>query len=170
MLFSLFCQVSSPEGAGRVVEKLCELSYEEFLASLPSLRKAVGDMAVLAALHFLLDTRRVLIQREKLLEGDFPAFLHQISRSGHSSYEALQNVLISIEGADQGAALALNLATELLDGEGACRIHGGGFGGTTQNFVPNHKVKAFQSAMDAVFGEGACQVLSIRPVGPVKLF
>lgn len=150
-------------------EKLCQVSYRELLADFPRVRKEAGDDAALAAIHFCLETDRVTEQANALKKGDFARFLTLVNRSGHSSFEALGNVWIPMEGADQGAAVALNLAADLLDGEGACRIHGGGFGGTTQNFVPNEKVEEFCSMIEGVFGEGACMVLSIRPVGPVKV-
>lgn len=150
-------------------EKLCQVSYEELLASFARVRREAGDEAALAALHFCLETDRVVEQAKALQEGDFARFLTLVNRSGQSSFQALGNVWIPMEGADQGAAVALNLAAQILDGEGACRIHGGGFGGTTQNFVPDDKVEAFRSVMEQVFGEGACMVLSIRPVGPVRV-
>ena len=150
-------------------EKLCHVSYKELLADLPRVRREAGDEAALAALHFCLETDRVVDQAKALQEGDFDRFLTLVNRSGQSSFQALGNVWIPMEGADQGAAVALNLAANLLNGAGACRIHGGGFGGTTQNFVPNDKVEEFRSVMESVFGEGACMVLSIRPVGPVKV-
>ena len=150
-------------------EKLCQISFGQLLADLPRVRCEAGDEAALAALHFCLDTDRVVEQAEALKKGDFDRFLTLVNRSGHSSFEALGNVWIPMEGADQGAAVALNLAAKILDGAGACRIHGGGFGGTTQNFVPNEKVEEFCSVMESVFGEGACMVLSIRPVGPVRV-
>ena len=150
-------------------EKLCQISLEQLLAQLPRVRREAGDEAALAALHFCLDTDRVVEQAEALKKGDFDRFLTLVNRSGHSSFQALGNVWIPVEGADQGAAVALNLAEQILAGAGACRIHGGGFGGTTQNFVPDERVEEFCSLMESVFGEGACMVLSIRPVGPVKV-
>ena len=150
-------------------EKLCRITYRQLLSDLPRVRREAGDEAALAALHFCLDTQRVTEQASALKQGDFDRFLTLVNRSGHSSFEALGNVWIPMEGADQGAALALNIAANLLGGKGACRIHGGGFGGTTQNFVPNDMVEQFRSVMEGVFGEGACMVLSIRPVGPVKV-
>ena len=139
------------------------------MAQLPRVRREAGDDAALAALHFTLETDRVIEQAKALEEGDFDRFLTLVNRSGHSSFEALGNVWIPMENADQGAAIALNLAANVLDGKGACRIHGGGFGGTTQNFVPDEKVEEFRSVIESVFGEGACMVLTIRPVGPVKV-
>ena len=150
-------------------EKLCEISFDLLLSQLPRVRREAGDEAALAALHFCLETDRVTEQAKALKDGDFCRFLTLVNRSGQSSFQALGNVWIPMENADQGAAVALNLAANLLDGKGACRIHGGGFGGTTQNFVPEEKVEEFRALMEGVFGEGACMVLSIRPVGPVKV-
>ncbi|MBR2615630.1 MAG: galactokinase [Clostridia bacterium] len=150
-------------------ETLSEVEKSEFFAALPRIREKAGDTATLAALHFILDTDRVPAQKEALAKGDVETFLALVKASGHSSFEALQNVLVPVEGATQGAAIALNLAASLLGERGAWRIHGGGFGGTTQNFVRTEDVPAFKAAMEAVFGEGSCQVLSIRPVGPVRL-
>ncbi len=148
---------------------LCRVESTEFYKNLLLVREKAGDEAALCAMHFFLDSERVLDQKKALLEGDFERFLALVNRSGHSSFEALGNVWIPMEGASQDAPIALNLAAKILDGKGACRIHGGGFGGTTQNFVPDEKVEEFQKEMDAVFGEGACQVLSIRPVGPIRI-
>ena len=148
-------------------EKLCQISFRELLADLPRVRAQAGDDAALSAIPFCLDTDRVVEQAKALQDGDFPRFLTLVNRSGQSSFQALGNVWIPMEGADQGAAVALNLASNLLDGAGACRIHGGGFGGTTQNFVPVEMLDAFKSAIEQVFGEGSCHVLNIRPYGGV---
>jgi galactokinase len=96
-------------------------------------------------------------------------FLSLVKESGHSSFEALQNVWIPAEEKEQGAALALVLAGDFLGDRGAWRIHGGGFGGTTQNFVPEDQVDEFCKYMEGVFGKGSCMVLNIRPVGPVRV-
>ena len=146
---------------------LNEISLTECLSRLKEVRASCGDEATLAALHFLRETQRVPQEAEALKKGDFPRFLSLVTASGHSSFEYLQNVFIPMENADQGAAIALNLAEGILAGRGAARIHGGGFGGTTQNFVPEDLVPRFREEMEAVFGDGSCHVLSIRPVGPV---
>ena len=148
---------------------LNEVTIEEVTASISPLRNAVGDDAVLAALHFLRETERVPLEKDALLKGDFPAFLKLVTASGHSSFEYLQNVLVPCKGAGQGAAIALHYASEILQDRGAWRIHGGGFGGTTQNFVPDDLVPLFQKTMDGIFGQGACRVLTIRPKGPVRV-
>ncbi len=148
---------------------LNEVTVEELTARIGEARRACGDDAVLAALHFLRDTERVPREKDALLAGDFPGFLKLVTASGHSSFEYLQNVLVPHENACQGAAIALHYASELLGDRGAWRIHGGGFGGTTQNFVPDDLVPRFRETMDGIFGKGACHVLTIRPVGPIRV-
>lgn len=150
-------------------EVLREITLSELMANLPAVRDACGDAAVLAALHFLQENERVPLEDKALSEGDFEQFLRLVNASGHSSFEYLQNVLIPVEGARQGAAIALNLAAFCLEGKGAWRIHGGGFGGTTQNFVPDEMVPAFRNLIESVFGKGSCHVLFIRPVGPIRV-
>jgi len=150
-------------------KQLAEVSQNELWENLPALRKKVGDDAVLAALHFVQETERVPKEKEALTSGDFKEFLRLVTESGHSSFEYLQNVLVPVKGANQGAAIALHMASVLLAGKGAWRIHGGGFGGTTQNFVPDEYVPTFKAEIEKVFGAGSCRVLSIRPVGPVKV-
>lgn len=144
-------------------EVLRRVRPEEFQAALPTLRGKVSDRALLRAMHFFAENDRVLTQVEALDREDMPAFLEAIIASGRSSYMYLQNVWAS--PAEQGLALALALAEEMLAGKGAWRVHGGGFAGTTLNFVPLELLDGFVSRMDSVFGQGACRVLNIRPVG-----
>ena len=107
-------------------------------------------------------------QVSALRQGDFHVFLAEVSASGRSSWMYNQNV--SVPGRrDQSPALGLCLAERLLGGEGACRVHGGGFAGTIQAFVPEGKLPAFRTAMEAVFGEGSCLCLTIRQAGAVRL-
>ena len=118
------------------------------------------------------DIIMILIPDEKqaaLSEGDFDAFLSLINESGDSSFKYLQNIYASSAPNEQGLSLALYLAKQALGGEGACRVHGGGFAGTIQAFVPEKKLEAFKAEMERVFGEGSCYVLSIRPVGGVQI-
>jgi len=138
------------------------------LASIPHLRIRAGDRAILRALHFFGDNERVARQAAALRNGNFAVFLAETLSSGRSSWMYNQNV--SIPGSrDQGAALGLCLAERLLDGEGACRIHGGGFAGTIQAFVPEERLPAFREAMESVFGPGACLCLTVRQAGAVRL-
>ena len=147
-------------------EKLRDVPEEEILSHLPRIREKAGDEAGLAALHFCFENRRVRRERDALLSGSVKDFLKEVRASGHSSFEALGNVRIPGE-VMQGASVALTLSSEILREDGAWRIHGGGFGGTTQHFVPLSKAPVFQQRMEEVFGPG--QAISIRPVGPVRI-
>lgn len=148
---------------------LGEVSYGQFLEELPRVRAACGDRAVLRALHFFRDDRRVPEQLAALERGDFAAFLRLVRQSGRSSFMYLQNVATYRDSREQPVAVMLALAEELLGEEGACRVHGGGFAGAIQAFVPLDRLERFAAAMEAVAGEGACHVLSIRNAGSVLL-
>ena len=148
---------------------LGQVPFEEFMAGIPAVRSACGDRAVLRAYHFYRDNQRVLLQKEALERGDFEAFLHHVRQSGRSSFMYLQNVSNYRDSRNQPVALLLALAEELLAGQGACRVHGGGFAGTVQAFVPLERLEGFVSGINAVAGEGSCHVLSIRNTGSVRL-
>ncbi len=136
---------------------------EKFLSSLPLLRNEVGDRAVLRALHFFEEQKRVQKQKQALLQGDIPAFLRLAKESGHSSYMYLQNVLPPDQNpAHQALALTLALCDRFLEGKGAFRVHGGGFAGTAQAFVPTDSLPLFIERMDGVLGKGSCLPLSIE--------
>ena len=140
---------------------------DQLLQSIAELRAAVGDRAVLRALHFFAENDRVRRQCENIQNGDLDDFFRLIRESGDSSWRLLQNV--HVPGAGQPMSLALALAADLLDGDGACRVHGGGFAGTTLNFVPKSKRQSFIERMESVFGADCCYPLDVRPVGPVLL-
>ena len=147
---------------------LTEIDGADFMAAIPALRKECGDRAVLRALHFYKENARVPRQVAALRGGDFPEFLRLIKESGYSSYMYLQNVIPAGYTAHQDVAVALALCEHFLGGRGAYRVHGGGFAGTVQAFVPFDILDAFRTGIDAVLGEGACHVLSIRPHGGVQ--
>ncbi len=147
---------------------LRNLRPEQLYLNLRPLRASVGDRAVLRAIHYFNENARVSRALCALKESDTTAFLEQIKASGHSSWELLQNTYASPR--DQALALALALAQELLQGEGACRLHGGGFAGTTLNFVPLAKVEYFVKGMSAVFGPKCCMVLDVRREGACQVF
>ncbi len=149
------------------VSFLRETSFEQLLPRIPALRETHGDRAVLRAIHFLKDNDRVVDEVAALKAGDFETFKKLVIASGNSSFEYLQNVYAACNVNEQGMSLALALAQHVLDGKGAWRVHGGGFGGTTQNFVPNNLLPAFCEVIEGVFGEGSCHVLHIRPFGGV---
>ena len=151
------------------VPVLRQTSMAALLADIATLRERHGDRAVLRAIHFLQENDRVTQQVAALRAGDFEAFKKLIIASGNSSFEYLQNVYAVCNIEEQGMSLALALAQTVLDGCGAWRVHGGGFGGTTQNFVPLDKLEEFKGIIEQVFGAGSCHVLSIRPCGGVSL-
>jgi len=144
---------------------LRDVPEAEFLSRLPEVRVAVGDRAVLRALHVYDENRRVDVQVDALRRGDFDSFLHDVNLSGLSSQNLLQNVIPAGAAAHQEVALALALARRLLGGRGACRVHGGGFAGTIQAFVPENMLISFRDGMESVLGRGVCHVLAIRPTG-----
>jgi len=146
------------------------LSYGDILARIPELREKVGDRAIMRALHFIEENDRVAMQKKALVEGDFPTFLSGVLASGDSSFKQLQNVFTVKNVSEQGLSLALALCKHLLGGKGgAWRVHGGGFAGTVQAFVPVSLRDEFKSVMDGAFGENACSVLNIRPEGAISL-
>ena len=149
---------------------LRDLTEENFIASIPLLRGKYSDRAILRALHFFAENRRVTEQTEALKNGDLDAFFTNVIASGRSSYCYLQNVYTTKNVEEQGLSLALCLSERLLaNKKAAWRVHGGGFAGTIQAFVTSADVVAYREAMDAAFGAGSCMVLRIRPVGAIKL-
>ena len=143
------------------------LTSEQLTGAADKLRKKVSDRAVLRAFHFIREDERVPLQVEALKEDRIGDFLQLIKDSGRSSFMYLQNVFA--DPRDQSLSLALCMAEELLREDGAWRIHGGGFAGTTLNFVPMEKVAAFVQTMERAFGKDACKVLNIRPVGAARI-
>ena len=149
-------------------EVLTEMDEAEFFAAIPEVRKACGDRAVMRAIHFYQENARVPQQVAALEKGDFDAFLGLVKQSGYSSYMYLQNVIPAGYKQHQDVAVALALCEHYLRGRGAYRVHGGGFAGTVQAFVPMDLLDSFRAGIDAALGEGACHVLSIRPQGGVQ--
>ncbi len=150
-------------------EVLTQIDEAEFYAKIPELREKCGDRAVMRAIHFYQENARVPQQVAALRSGNFDAFLALVKQSGYSSYMYLQNVIPSGYKAHQDVAVALGLAEHYLGGRGAYRVHGGGFAGTIQAFVPYDILDSFVAGMDAALGKGACHVLSIRPQGGVEM-
>ena len=148
---------------------LREVEESEFYARIAEARKDCGDRAVLRAIHFFEENRRVLLQVRALQNDNFNAFLHYVTESGRSSQLYLQNVTPLGASAHQDMAFTLALAEKLLDGHGACRVHGGGFAGTALAFVPKERLQQFREGFEAVMGEGSCHVLAIRAEGGVLL-
>ena len=148
---------------------LREISRSDVIENLAILREKCGDRAVLRALHFFDENKRVNAECNALENGNFNEFLRLVNESGNSSYKYLQNIFASSSPAEQGLSTALYLAKDILGEKGACRVHGGGFAGTIQAFVPNDMIDEFKSKMENVFGENSCHILSIRPVGGTEI-
>ncbi len=148
---------------------LREVDEEEFKKNIPAVREKVGDRAVLRAMHFFADNARVLKEVDALKKGNFDEFKAYILESGDSSYKYNQNVYSTKKPLEQPVSLALALSESILKGKGAWRVHGGGFAGTIQAFVPNELLEDYKNAMESIFGEGSCYVLIIRPVGGVEV-
>ena len=148
---------------------LTQIDQADFYAAIPALREKCGDRAVMRAIHFYHENDRVPQQVAALEEGNFDKFLALVKESGFSSYMYLQNVIPAGRIEHQEMAIALGLCQQYLNGRGAYRVHGGGFAGTVQAFVPFDILDSFRAGIDAVLGEGACHVLSIRPQGGVEM-
>lgn len=151
-------------------EVLSEIPESEFYAAIPALRAECGDRAVLRCIHFYQDDARVPRQVAALERGDFGRFLELVKESGRSSWMYLQNVIPAGYKEHQDMALSLALCQHFLQGKGAYRVHGGGFAGTVQAFVPFELLDPFRAGIDAALGQGSCHVLSIRPQGGVEAF
>ena len=150
-------------------EVLRDVPFETFLAKLPECRRQCGDRAVLRAFHVYADNDRVAKQVAALHDGDFGTFLSLVNESGCSSWEYLQNVIPAGYKEHQEVGVTIAAAKHLLGDKGAVRVHGGGFAGTVQAFVPVEMLDEFKAGMEAILGEGRCHVLSIRPEGGAVL-
>lgn len=148
-------------------ERLEDVPYQAFLEKLANVRSELGDRAVLRAIHYFEETRRVATQQQALEAGDFAAFLRLVRQSGASSAQFLQNVSprVDASGDEQPAMVILALCAHLLGERGAYRIHGGGFGGSVLTFVPAGEAAAFRESMDALLGYEACLPVSIGAPG-----
>ena len=151
---------------------LRKTSYTALFEAIPTLRETLGDRAILRALHYFAENDRVTKQAEALKAGDISTFLALVNESGASSFRYLQNVYTVKNIEEQGLSLALALTEGFLKSvsrESACRVHGGGFAGTIQAFVPNENAADYAAMMDAVFGKGACHILKIRQKGAIAI-
>ena len=146
------------------------LTEEQIIRNAAELRKKCGDRAILRALHFIRENKRVERMLEALDKGNTNEFLSIIKESGYSSAMLLQNYSTPKAPAEQGISLACAIASEVLGNDGAFRVHGGGFAGTMQAFVPHDRMTAFREAMESVFGKGAVTELSVRPLGACAVY
>ena len=150
-------------------EILKQVDKNEFYTSIPEIRKVAGDRAVLRAMHWFEETDRVIDQVNALEEENFEEFKKLIKSSGDSSFKYLQNVYSVKNLSRQEMAVGLALSDVILKGKGVSRVHGGGFAGTIQAFVPNDIVDIYKKNMEDIFGEDACHVLKIRKYGGMKV-
>ena len=150
-------------------EYLRQVAEEDYYREVPKLRKNCSDRALLRAMHFFGDNRRAGEEAEALKEGDVERFLKLVQESGDSSEDLLQNMYATSNPTEQAIPLGVTLSKRILAGKGAVRVHGGGFAGTIQAFVPMAQAEAYVKEMEKVFGEGACYVFRIRPVGGTEI-
>ena len=148
---------------------LREVTEEEFYQAIKEVRVAAGDRAVLRAIHFFEEEKRVQIEVNALREGNFKLFLETVKESGNSSFKYLQNVYTNKDVQNQSVSIGLAVSESILGSHGVSRVHGGGFAGTIQAFVANDFVEAYKKGMDAVYGEGSCHVLKVRPFGGCRV-
>ncbi len=150
-------------------EYLRLVEEKELLERLNEVRERCGDRGVLRTMHFMQENKKAIIEAQLLKYGDFQGFLDHVKSSGYSSYMYLQNVYVSGAVKHQEVAMGLCLCQQLLGDKGAYRVHGGGFAGTFQAFVPNDMVDEFKKNMELVMGIGSCHILSIRSAGGIEL-
>ena len=148
---------------------LAEVDPAEFRANIARARRAAGDRAVLRAIHFFADTERVVRQRAALEANAFSEYLALVNESGSSSWRFLQNCRVPGESAQQNVALALGVTEDFLDRDGAVRVHGGGFAGTIQAYVPTGRVREYTQLMETLCGAGSVTALKIREIGATRL-
>ena len=162
---------SEMEAVAGLFGKAClrETDENEVMENLALVRDRLGERPALRAIHFYNENRRVEAEAKALAAGDFEAFKALTIESGLSSYTYNQNVFASSKPQSQPVALALAVSECVLKGRGAWRVHGGGFAGTIQAFVPNDLLDEYKRRTEALFGEGACYVLAIRPVGGTEV-
>lgn len=147
------------------VDFLRDADESRFYSEVGKLRKKYGDRAVLRAFHFFNEERRVVLQMEALKNHDLKKFLYYVNESGESSYKYLQNLYSTSAVSEQGLSLGIALTKQFLGEKGACRVHGGGFAGTIQCYIPNEMFAEYKEMIENVFGKGSCVPLLIRPVG-----
>jgi galactokinase len=146
-----------------------DVDEKEFFKSIGSLRIKTGDRAILRAMHFYNDNKRVKAMVEALKENKMENYLSEVNKSGHSSFCYLQNVYPGKEPREQGISLALALTEEFLKDKGACRVHGGGFAGTIQVYIPNKRASEYETYMTTFFGRGSVTSLKIRPLPSMQV-
>ena len=150
-------------------KELRDIDKAQVMENAADIRAKLGDRAFLRAMHFFDENVRVEREATALKTGNINEFFKNVNESGNSSYKYLQNIYAPKNPSEQGLSVGLYAAENVLEGRGACRVHGGGFAGTIQAFVPNDKLDAFTDTMENLFGKGSCHKLYIRPCGGIKV-
>ena len=150
-------------------EEIEQYTASCFFNNISAVKEKCGDRAVLRAIHFFAEDERAAAEKAALQNGDFKEFLRLINESGDSSYKYLQNTYSVSAVNEQGLCLRLALTERFLKGRGACRVHGGGFAGTIQCFIPNDLIDDYKAMIEKVFGKDTCYILNIRPVGGYEI-
>ena len=150
-------------------KELRDIDKAQVMENAADIRTKLGDRAFLRAMHFFDENVRVEREAAALKAGNINEFFKNVNESGNSSYKYLQNIYAPKDPSEQGLSVGLYAAENVLEGRGACRVHGGGFAGTIQAFVPNDKLETFTAAMENIFGKDSCHKLFIRPCGGVKV-
>ena len=148
---------------------LRDVNENEFYSAIPQLREKCSDRAVMRAAHFFAENRRAVLEANALSEGNMNYFLALVRQSGESSANLLQNLYSCSHPTEQAIPLGIMLSQKLLGEKGAVRVHGGGFAGTIQAFVPVEKVNEYSQEMNRIFGDRSCYILRIRPVGSIEI-
>lgn len=148
---------------------LRQVDEKEVFENIGDIRKKTGDRAIERAIHFYNENKRVERLSKALSDGDFDEFKNTIIESGKSSYMYNQNCFTLSAPNEQPVALALCVSEELLKGKGAYRVHGGGFAGTIQAFVPVEETENYVSSMRRIFGENSCYILKVRSHGGCEI-
>lgn len=150
-------------------EVLRDVSEEDFYEQLPKLRKTCSDRAILRAAHFIAENKRAILETEAIKNGNMDYFLRLVRESGESSEQLLQNLYSCKKPTEQAIPLGIMLSRRFLGDRGAVRVHGGGFAGTIQAFVPLSIADGYCSLMDSLYGKGSCIPMRIRPYGGIEI-
>ena len=150
-------------------EVLSEVDEKEFLSFIPNIRSFCSDRAIMRAMHFFAETKRAHEEAVALKDKDIDLFLRLVNESGISSGNLLQNLFSNNTPTEQAIPLAIAMSKSILGNKGAVRVHGGGFAGTIQAFVPTEMVKEYKDSIERIFGDGSCLQMKIRPVGGIEI-
>lgn len=150
-------------------EVLSEVDEKEFLSFIPNIRSFCSDRAIMRAMHFFAETKRAHEEAVALKDKDIDLFLKLVNESGISSGNLLQNLFSNNTPTEQAIPLAIAMSKSILGNKGAVRVHGGGFAGTIQAFVPTAMVKEYKDSIERIFGDGSCHQMKIRPVGGIEI-